>query len=98
MKYRDGFLLLDKEEVRLLSLTLMTDVEATYAASEFISGLHEVQAEAEKHIQEISLQETPERRRSLQVDILKQLISTCEKFKGRGYTAAQNAGCSIQLH
>jgi len=76
----------------------MSDVEATYPASEFIHGLNEVQAGAKVHIQEIARQQTPERRRSLQIDILKQLISTCEDFKNRGYAAAQATGCSIQLH
>lgn len=98
MKYRDGSLLLDDEEVKLLSLTFMTDVETSYPASEFIAGLNEVQTEAEQHIRKIALQKTPESRRSLQTDILKQLISTCEKFKDRGYASAQEAGCSIQIH
>ena len=98
MKYRDVSLILDDEEVKLLSLTFMTDVETAYPASEFIAGLNEVQAEAEEHIQKIALQKTPERRRSLQADILILLISTCEKFKDRGYASAQEAGCSIQIH
>lgn len=98
MKYQDGSLFLDEDEVQLLSLTFMSDVEASYPAPEFIHGLNEVQAGAEEHIQEIAHQETPERRRSLQIDILKQLISTCEAFKDRGYAAAHATGCSIHLH
>lgn len=98
MQYRDGSLLLDEDEVKLLSLTFMSDVEASYSASEFIAGLNEIQVEAEQHIQTIAIQSTPERRRSLQTDLLRQLISTCEKFKDRGYASAQEAGCSIQLH
>ena len=98
MKYRDGSFLLDDEEVKFLSLTFMTDVETSYPASEFIAGLNEVQAEAEDHIQKIALQETPQRRRSIQTDILKQLINTCEMFKDRGYASAQETGCSIQIH
>jgi hypothetical protein len=98
MKYRDGNLFLDENEVELLSLTFMSEVEASYPASEFIHGLDEVQAGAKTHIQEIAHQQTPERRRSLQIDILEQLISTCEEFKDRGYAAAQATGCSIQLH
>lgn len=98
MQYRDGSLLLDEDEVKLLSLTFMSDVETSYPASEFIAGLNEIQVEAEQHIQTIAIQSTAERRRSLQTDILKQLISTCEKFKDRGYASAQEAGCSIQLH
>lgn len=98
MKYRDGNLLLDEEEVQLLSLVTMSDVEASYPAVKFIAGLNEIQTGAEEHIQQIALQQTPESRRLLQIDILKQLISTCEKFKDRGHASAQEAGCSIQLH
>jgi len=98
MQYRDGNIILDVEEVQLLAFAFMSNVENTYSASEFITGLNEVQAEAEEHIQKIALQTTPERRRSIQTEILKQLISTCEMFKAKGYASAQEAGCSIQLH
>ena len=98
MKYQDGNLFLDKEEMKLLSLVTMNDVEASYPAVKFIQGLNEIQAEAEAHIQQVSLQQTAESRRSLQIDILKQLVSTCEKFKERGYASAREAGCSIRLH
>ncbi|GAB5604856.1 hypothetical protein [Sideroxyarcus sp. TK5] len=98
MKYQDDHLFLDKDEVKLLSLVTMNNVEASYPAVKFIQGLNEIQAEAEAHIQQVALQQTAESRRSLQIDILKQLIGTCEKFKGRAYASAQNAGCSIQLH
>lgn len=98
MKYRDGSLILDEDEVKLLSLVTMSDVEVSYPAVKFITGLNEIQTEAEDHIQKIALQQSPERRRSLQTDMLKQLISTCEMFKERGYASAQEAGCSIQLH
>ncbi|NOT19911.1 MAG: hypothetical protein HOP24_06530 [Sideroxydans sp.] len=98
MKYRDGSLFLGEDEVRLLSLVTMSNVETTYPAAKYITGLNEIQTEAEEHIQNIVLQKKPERRRSLQTDMLKQLISTCEMFKGRGYASAQEAGCSIQLH
>lgn len=98
MQFRDGNIILDVEEVQLLAFAFMSDVENTYPASEFISGLNEVQAEAEEHIQNIALQETPQRRRALQTEILKQLISTCEMFKAKGYATAQEAGFSLQLH
>lgn len=98
MKYRDGSLILDEDEVKLLSLATMSDVETSYPAAKFIAGLNEIQTEAEERIQKIALKQTPERRRSLQIDILKQLISTCEMFKDRGYASAQEVGCSIQLH
>lgn len=98
MNYRDGNLFLDEKEVELLSLTFMSDVETSYPAPVFIHGLSEVQAGATAHIQEIAQQNTPERRRSLQIDILKQLISICEEFKNRGYAAAQATGSSIHLH
>lgn len=98
MQFRDGNIILDVEEVQLLAFAFMRDVDKTYPASEFITGLNEIQVEAEEHIQKIALQETPQRRRALQTEILKQLISTCEMFKAKGYASAQEAGCSIQLH
>lgn len=98
MQYLDGNLILDKDEVSLLSLAFMCDAKTTYPASTLMAELNTIKAEAEAHIQKIALQEMPERRRSLQISMLKLLISTCEVFKEKGYASAQAAGCSIQRH
>ena len=98
MEFRNDCFFLDEDEVRLLSLATMSDVEVSYPAVNFFAGLNEIQTEAESYIQKIALQNTSEKRQSLQTDILKQLIATCEMFKGRAYVLAQEAGLSIRLH
>lgn len=59
MQFRDGDIILDVEEVQLLAFAFMSEVENTYPASEFISGLNEIQAEAEEHIQKSHFKRRP---------------------------------------
>lgn len=98
MKYRDGNILMDEDEITMLSQILMCEVEPNYPACLLLDELDRMRAEAEEYLHKIESEEAASRRRSLKIDMIRLLINCCATIKDRGYAAARDAGCSIRMH
>ncbi len=98
MKCRDGNLIMDEDEMTMLSQVLMCEVEPIYPACMLLDELDGMRAEAEEYLHKIESEESSSRRRSLKIDMTRLLIKICGTLKDRGYAAARDAGCSIRIH
>lgn len=98
MKYSEGNLIMDEDEITMLSQALMSEVETVYPACTLLNELDRMKAEAGEYIQKIESEEAVSPRYSLKIGITRLLIKICETLKDRGYAAARDAGCSIRIH
>ncbi len=96
MQFENGFLVLDADEIGLLSAVSMKYINPQYPAAEFVGSMAEMKAEAEKYIKQIEFKQYQDKRDALRIEVIRLLIETVDSLAAKGYDAAKAAGTPIQ--
>ncbi len=97
MKYKNGYLVLNKAEIELLSMVAMKNVSAQHPATEFIAGLAEMKEEAEKYLYETQAKQDLDSRDKLRIEIIQIVIDGFDRLTRHGYEVAEASGNPIRL-
>ncbi len=97
MKYKNGYLILNKAEIELLSMVAMKKVSAQHPAMEFIAGLAEMKDEAEKYLQETRAKQNLDSKDKLRIEIIQLVIDGFDRLTRNGYEVAEASGNPIRL-
>jgi hypothetical protein len=98
MKYEQGNLVLDNDEMSALACATWNDrVESKYEAREFIQNMKLNKAWADSEIKQIEKQEPGERELVI-VETLRLAIKNFAHFEQLAHELTQAAGVSLSLH
>lgn len=98
MRYEGGDLILDVDEVRLLSIVAMREVLARHEARELMLILETSRSELQNYLDSVVMRQADTERRELQKDILDLCIGSFGDIIEEGYAVASAAGVSLSAH
>lgn len=99
MKYKDGQLILNHNELKILKFTLMNEsIENTFDANEFMDGILDVLAQLRQMSHEYESVANREEREEIVISLIAVTIKACEAYLDLAQDAAKQAGASIVQH
>lgn len=99
MKYKNGYIYLEQQEVEILSFMLFNDkMNLRYDSQEFIGSLKESEALLLEEKARYALMQDRGKREAILVDMIDITIAACETYIEMAHTAAKDAGTKIEFH
>ncbi len=96
MKLENGNLVLNIDEIKLLSLVTMQQIDPQYTVEEFIGSMASIKAESEEYIRETQSKPDFSKRDELKIGVTEAVIEVCEMLSERAYSIVQDAGYTIK--
>jgi len=98
MRYEEGYLILDEQEVAILSSVLRKDAESRHEAESFVSTLSEMKIKATRHMRLLAIVQPETVRDKLMEETLVEYLKAFDLLLSRSYASAEKAGASIRMH
>lgn len=98
MEYKNGYIILDKQEVNILKTMFRTDIETSFEAIEFFRGMTDIRASLiEERRRYLSMNDRGSREDAA-ISLLELTIDVCEDYIAKAHEVSHQAGRSIELH
>jgi DNA polymerase III alpha subunit len=96
MKLENGNIVLNADEIELLSVAKMERIHSHHPVEEFIGSMASIKEECEEYIKLTNSKPDFSDRDALKIEITQYLVEICETFSERAYREVKNAGYFIK--